>query len=64
MEPRNPREKGYCEELNSKLCDDMLNDDIFFSPIKAKIMIEAWRRNTERPQLFLLHIAPALGGMD
>lgn len=42
---------GYCERLNSKLRDELRNDEIFYSLAEAKVIIEAWRRyyNAERP---------------
>lgn len=49
--PGSPWENGYCESLNSKLCDELLNGEIFYSLAEAMVIIEAWRRyyNTERP---------------
>ncbi|WP_298605285.1 IS3 family transposase, partial [uncultured Sphingorhabdus sp.] len=51
IEPGSPWENGYCESFNSKLRDELLDGEIFYSLAEAKIIIEAWRRyyNTERP---------------
>jgi transposase InsO family protein len=51
IEPGSPWENGYCESFNSKLRDELLNGEIFYSLAEAKIVIKAWRRyyNTERP---------------
>lgn len=51
IEPGSPWENGYCESFNSKLRDELLNGEIFYSLAEAKVIIEAWRRyyNTERP---------------
>ena len=51
IEPGRPWENGYCESFNSKLRDELLNGEIFYSLAEAKIIIEKWRRhyNTKRP---------------
>ena len=51
IEPGSPWEKGYCESFNSKLRDELLDGEIFYSLAEAKIIIESWRRhyNTKRP---------------
>jgi transposase InsO family protein len=51
IEPGAPWENGYCESFNSKLRDELLNGEIFYSLAEAKIIIESWRRhyNTKRP---------------
>ncbi len=36
-----PWENGYCESLNSKLRDELLDGEIFFSLPEAQILIEA-----------------------
>ena len=42
---------GCCESFNARFRDDLLNGEIFYSPIEAQINIEEWRRhdNTVRP---------------
>lgn len=51
MEPGSPWENGYCESFNSRLRDELLDGEIFYSLAEAKIVIESWRRhyNTKRP---------------
>jgi len=44
IEPGSPWENGYCESFNSKLRDELLNSEIFYSLAEAKVIIEAWRR--------------------
>jgi transposase InsO family protein len=61
IEPGSPWENGYCESFNSKLRDELLNGEIFYSLAEAKVIIEAWRRyyNTERPHSSLEYKPPA-----
>lgn len=50
IEPGSPWENGFRESFNSKLRDELLNGEIFFSLAEAKV-VEGWRRhyNTKRP---------------
>lgn len=61
IEPGSPWENGYCESFNSKLRDELLNGEIFYSLAEAKIVIETWRRhyNTRRPHSSLGYRPPA-----
>ena len=61
IEPGSPWENGYCESFNSKLRDELLNGEIFYTLKEAKVVIEAWRRhyNTERPHSSLGYRPPA-----
>jgi putative transposase len=61
IEPGSPWENGYCESFNSKLRDELLNGEIFFSLAEAQVLIEAWRRhyNTVRPHSSLGYRPPA-----
>ncbi len=61
IEPGSPWENGYCESINGKLRDELLNGEIFYTLKEAKIMIEAWRRhyNTVRPHSSLRYRPPA-----
>jgi transposase InsO family protein len=54
-------ENGYCESFNSKLRDELLNGEIFFTLAEAQILIEAWRRhyNGVRPHSSLGYRPPA-----
>ena len=60
IEPGSPWENGYCESFNSKLRDELLDGEIFYSLAEAKVIIEAWRRyyNTERPHSSLGYRPP------
>ncbi len=61
IEPGSPWENGYCESFNSKLRDELLNGEIFYSLREAEVLIEAWRRhdNTSRPHSALVYRPPA-----
>jgi transposase InsO family protein len=61
IEPGGPWENGYCESFNSKLRDELLNGEIFYTLKEAKVVIEAWRRhyNTIRPHSSLSYRPPA-----
>jgi putative transposase len=61
IEPGSPWENGYCESFNSKLRDELLYSEIFYSLAEAKVIIEAWRRyyNTKRPHSSLGYKPPA-----
>jgi transposase InsO family protein len=61
IEPSSPWENGYCESLNSKLRDELLNVEIFTTLREAQVLIEAWRRhyNAVRPHSSLGYRPPA-----
>jgi transposase InsO family protein len=61
IEPSSPWENGYCESFNSKLRDQPLNGELFFSLAEAQVLIEAWRRhfNAVRPHSSLKYRPPA-----
>ncbi len=61
IEPGSPWENGYCESFNSKLRDELLNGEIFYSLAEARVIIEAWRvhYNTARPHSSLGYRPPA-----
>jgi putative transposase len=61
IEPGSPWENGYCESFNSKLRDELLNGEIFYSLAEARTVIEVWRRhyNTSRPHSSLGYRPPA-----
>ena len=61
IEPGSPWENGYCESFNSKLRDELLDGEIFFSLAEAQVLIEAWRRhfNAIRPHSSLKYQPPA-----
>ncbi|MGH7261829.1 MAG: IS3 family transposase [Nitrospiraceae bacterium] len=61
IEPGSPWENGYCESLNSKLRDELLNGEIFTTLREAQVLIENWRRhyNAVRPHSSLNYRPPA-----
>ena len=61
IEPGSPWENGYCESLNSKLRDELLNGEIFTTMREAQVPIENWRRhyNAIRPHSSLGYRPPA-----
>ncbi len=63
IEPGGPWENGYCESFNSKLRDELLNVEVFYSLREVEVLIESWRRhfNTVRPPQFA-GLSPARAG--
>ena len=61
IEPGSPWENGTCESFNSKLRDELLNGELFYSLAEARIVIESWRQhyNTQRPHSSLGYKPPA-----
>jgi putative transposase len=61
IEPGSPWENGYCESLNGKLRDELLNGEIFYTLKEAKIVNEGWRQhyNKVRPHSSLGSRPPA-----
>ena len=61
IEPRSPRENGYCASFNRRMRDELLNGEIFYSLKEAQILIEQWRihYNTRRPHSALGYRPPA-----
>ena len=59
--PGSPWENGYIESFNSKLRDELLDGEIFYTLGEAKVVIESWRRhyNTVRPHSSLGYRPPA-----
>ena len=51
IEPGSPWENGHCERFNSKLRDEFLNGEIFYSMKELRVLAERWRvhYNTVRP---------------
>ncbi len=52
---------GYCESFNSKLRDEFLNGEIFYSMKEIRVLAERWRvhYNTVRPHSALGYKPPA-----
>ena len=65
IEPGSPWENGYCESFNSKLRDEFLNGEIFYSMKELRVLAERWRvhYNTVRPHSSLGYRPPAPAGM-
>jgi transposase InsO family protein len=61
IEPGSPWENGYVESFNSKLRDELLNREIFYSLREAQVLIEGWRKhyNAVRPHSALRWMPPA-----
>jgi transposase InsO family protein len=59
--PGSPWENGYVESFNSKLRDELLDGEVFYSLAEARVVIEGWRRhyNTGRPHSALGYRPPA-----
>jgi putative transposase len=61
IEPGSPWENGYVESFNGKLRDELLNGEIFYTLLEAKVLIERWREhyNRARPHSSLGYRPPA-----
>ena len=61
IQPGSPWENGYCESFNGKMRYELLDGEIFYSLLEAKIIIERWRvhYNTKRPHSSLGGKPPA-----
>ena len=61
IEPGSPWENGNCESFNSKLRDEFLNGEIFYSLKEMQVLAERWRvhSNTIRPHSSLGYRSPA-----
>ena len=59
--PGSSWENGYIENFNSKLRDELLDGEIFYTLQEAKVVIENWRQhdNTVRPHSSLGYRPPA-----
>jgi putative transposase len=61
IEPGSPWENGYCESFNSRLRDEFLNGETFYSMKEIRVLAERWRihYNTVRPHSSLGYRPPA-----
>lgn len=61
IEPGSPWENGYIESFNSKMRDELLNREIFYTLKEAEVLIEMWRKeyNHVRPHSSLGYKPPA-----
>ena len=44
IEPGSPWENAYSESFNSRLRDELLNGELFYSLKEAGVLLEQWRR--------------------
>ena len=56
-----PLENGYVESFNTRLRDELLNGEIFYTLREAQVVTESWRRhyNRVRPHGSLGYRSPA-----
>ena len=61
IEPGSLWENGYVDSFNGKLRDELLNGDIFYTLLEAKVLINRWRQhyNRVRPHSSLGYGSPA-----
>jgi len=61
IEPGSPWENGYCESFNSKLQDEFLKGEIFYSMKELRVLAGRWQHhyNTVRPHSSLGYRPPA-----
>ena len=61
IEPGSPWENGYCESFNSKMRDEFLNGEVFYSIQEVRVLAERWRvyYNTIQPHSSLGYKPPA-----
>jgi len=61
IEPGSPWENGYVESFNGRLRDELLDREIFYTLLEAKVLIERWREhyNRVRPHSSLGYRPPA-----
>jgi putative transposase len=59
--PGSPWENGYVESFNGKFRDELLNGEIFYTLLEARVLVERWRKhyNTKRPHSSLGYRPPA-----
>jgi putative transposase len=61
IEPGSPWENGYCESFNSKVQDEFLKGEIFYSMKELRVLASRWQHhyNTVRPHSSLGYKPPA-----
>ena len=61
IEPGSPWENGYVESFNGKLRDELLDRELFYTLLEAKVLIERWKEhyNRIRPHSSLGYLPPA-----
>ena len=60
IEPGSPWENGFIESFNARMRDELLNGEIFFTLLEARVIIEMWVKhyNTIRPHSSLGYKPP------
>ena len=60
IEPGKPWQNGFIESFNSKVRDEFLNMEVFYTLVEARIKAEIWRRhyNEIRPHSSLKYQTP------
>ena len=43
-----PWENGYVESFNARLCDELLNGEMFYTLREPRVVTESWRRHYNR----------------
>ena len=60
IEPGSPWQNAYVESLNSRIRDELLNQELFFNLLEARILAEDWRidHNRHHPHSALGMLSP------
>jgi transposase InsO family protein len=66
IEPGSPWQNGYCESFNSKIRDELLNGEIFYTLLEAEVLIEPRRQhyNSCRPHSAVGYRPPVPEAVD
>jgi putative transposase len=51
IEPGSPWENGYVESFNGKLRDELLNREVFYTLLEARVLIEGRRQDYDHVRL-------------
>jgi len=57
--PGKPTQNAFIESFNGRLRDELLNGTLFGTLAQARVVLEQWRRDTERPHSALGNLTPA-----
>ena len=62
IEPGAPWQNSYIESFNSRLCDELLDRELFTSRLEAQVLCDAYRtfHNEEHPHSALGYTPPAV----
>ena len=60
IEPGKPWQNGYAESFHSRLREECLNREVFYSVKHAQVLLDDWRRfyNSARPHSSLAYLTP------